>query len=1311
MHPDRNLLFGVFAVQLKKVTPSQIMAAAGAWATDQSKDLPERLVDEGALSGRDRDLILGLVEHAVADHGGDEGAALESFGGSAQVDLSFCGSVSKTADGVTVIRSLPSLSGETDLSGRSTAAEMRGRYQTLGEHGRGGMGRVLLVHDEVLGRDIALKELLTGTTSDGNTVAMGESPVNPSPTYSSRFLQEARVTGQLEHPSIVPVYELGHRDDGTLYYTMKLVRGKTFAEAIREHGTLEERLKLLPNFVALCQAIAYAHSRNVVHRDIKPQNVMVGEFGETVVLDWGLAKVKGVEDAHAEDLQETMRAMNLNDEDTTTKTKYGELLGTPVFAPPEQLMGEIDSINERSDIYSLGALLYVLLTGHPPFSKVPLSTIIKELPRPVSDFAPEVPKELVAICDRAMAKRPEDRFASAKVLAEDIQRFQSGALVQTYAYRPVELMRWFLRRNRNVVSVAAVAAILFISLVAWSYASLFQKNSLISQKNEMLTIKNQQVLDEQEGRITEALAAERARTQASSEKESRIRADRRSYFASMESVRGYIEDGRLDIANEVLMNQQTDARSWEWGRLLHQSNSHLAALRDVPDQCGAIAFSPDASRLAFGDVSGTLRIWNVNSLELEIVVPAHTEGRVRTITEIDFSPTGDRIATSSHDRSVRIWRVGESTPARILDHREYVSGVTFHPDGNQLASGVNDGTIRIWNLQNEDPPQELEAHQDAVMDVAYSHDGALLASASNDGTVRLWNSESLDGLGVRHQHAGTVFDVEISPDDQYLASAGRDGNVIISRLQSGLPPQELNHPRRVSALAFRPDSQQLMVACDDLFVRTYNCQTGQLLSKVAAFRRGVAFLAVSPDDRFLAVAAGDGAVRIWPSAGPNEFETLSSHIAPISAIATSNANGLVATAGSGTAIRLSGQDANVTTRWLVDHEGPVRSLEFRAAGSRLISASLDGTIRIWDTESGKSLKVLDTGLGLLDHASVTDDATHVAITTRDDVVSIWDLQDEERVQQIDGHALVRFLPKRSTFVTVTSDSGELCAWELGSDSPIQVIEKHAGVITSLTVEPSGTWVATGDDQGEALLWNAETFEVMGRFSAHWGPVQTLAFTADARRLLSIGIDGIGKLWDIESGELVVSIHTPQQGPVDARFGSNDRVLYVGSMTGEVYALNTIPSKAMDTAIIDGDEWAVAVDDWKAREFSMGQLGKVDLELERSLEPAADRPLRVRVSGDAFSEMLRKVSTAVKLYGVPWSAEGGLGVTDLRQFRFLRAFEIYPGDIVMSIGDLDLDPDDEDLAIKLKDLAKKRLDGLQIHVRRNGQILAFEYVEA
>lgn len=333
----------------------------------------------------------------------------------------------------------------------SALRETPTRYSPLGEHSRGGMGRILLVHDQSIGRNVALKELLPpdGAGSD-------DTPMRHSAALTSRFLREARLTGQLEHPGIVPVYEVGQRVDGTFYYTMKLVRGETLRGVLRKMDSLDGRIKLVPHVVDLCQAVAYAHSRGIIHRDLKPDNVMIGEFGETVVIDWGIAKVRGHDGA----TDAVAAPSERSDAEAGVQTENGSVLGTPAYMSPEQASGDLTRVDERSDVYALGAVLYEVLTGRPVFSGRTVAEVIykviNESPQPVRMIERRVPRELAAICERALSRAPSARFASAGEMAEALQSFVSGRI-----FGPREARRSFLTGVYGF-GVALVASGLFI---------------------------------------------------------------------------------------------------------------------------------------------------------------------------------------------------------------------------------------------------------------------------------------------------------------------------------------------------------------------------------------------------------------------------------------------------------------------------------------------------------------------------------------------------------------------------------------------------------------------------------------------------------------------------------------------------------------------------------------------------------------------------------------------------------------------------------------------------------------------------------
>jgi tetratricopeptide (TPR) repeat protein/tRNA A-37 threonylcarbamoyl transferase component Bud32 len=345
-----------------------------------------------------------------------------------------------------------------------------GRWEIRGEHGRGGQARVLVVLDRRLGREVARKELPPAeapgaqASQDGRTRAA-----------EARLVREATITGQLEHPGIVPVYDLGENPDGRPYYLMRLLRGETLARRLKGSAGLAERLRLLGQYWDVCNAVAYAHSRGVVHRDIKPENVMLGSFGETVVLDWGLAKARGQEDVRGRDLEDRLQRLGRAPTDSSS-TLAGSVLGTPAYMSPEQASGEVERIDERSDVWSLGAMLYELLSGRTPHQgATPYEIVGKAIQsevQPVRALCPEAPVELAAIAEKALQRDPAARYPSARELAEEISAYMTGGRVRAHAYRPWELLRRFAARHKAVLSVAALALLILAGVGAWSFVRI-----------------------------------------------------------------------------------------------------------------------------------------------------------------------------------------------------------------------------------------------------------------------------------------------------------------------------------------------------------------------------------------------------------------------------------------------------------------------------------------------------------------------------------------------------------------------------------------------------------------------------------------------------------------------------------------------------------------------------------------------------------------------------------------------------------------------------------------------------------------------
>lgn len=446
---------GILLAQLGLAAPDVLACGARTWRDDPERDLASVLLDQCGIDQETGDSLRRLLALHLKRHQDDPNRSLSNLGGSEQVLRTFSGelqwntvtpssslhsevTVPEDHDEQTVIMpqgaSIDPGAGAEPVLVRETP----GRYRIKSEYGRGGMGRILLAFDKSVGRDVALKELIS---PDGSVRNAGASPRQGS-REATRFLREARITGQLEHPGIVPVYEIALRENESVYYTMKLVRGKTMAEVLRGCATPTERFELLSRFQVVCDAMAYAHDRGVIHRDLKPDNILIGTYGETVVLDWGLARVLDASETADEAVPLTQAESPGNN---VERTAAGTIMGTPVYMSPEQCRGDVHAIDPRSDVWALGCILYEILTGRPPFRRdsvhAVLQSIMRESVQPVRELEPAAPPALAKIAERCLEKEQTDRFQNAgqvaKQLHDVIQERQLSAFRESAHQREI----------------------------------------------------------------------------------------------------------------------------------------------------------------------------------------------------------------------------------------------------------------------------------------------------------------------------------------------------------------------------------------------------------------------------------------------------------------------------------------------------------------------------------------------------------------------------------------------------------------------------------------------------------------------------------------------------------------------------------------------------------------------------------------------------------------------------------------------------------------------------------------------------------
>src|SRR5262245_28318682 len=430
---DHDLLFGMLALQNGLINQGQLVAPFQAWTLDKARTLADHLVGRGDLDADDRSAVKALVARHLKKHGGDVDRSLAAIpaGRSTRESLARSGDPevggtlahlgpASTQQEEDADRTAPSSVGEATRDGQ--------RFRVLRPHARGGLGAVFVALDAELHREVALKQILERHADD--------------PTSRARFLAEAEITGGLEHPGVVPVYGLGTYGGGRPYYAMRFIRGDSLKEAI-EHFHRDDALKsdpgrralelrkLLRRFLDVCNALDYAHSRGVIHRDLKPANIILGRHGETLVVDWGLAKVIGRADPSVG--EQTIAPSSSG----SSETLPGSALGTPAYMSPEQASGDLDRLGPRSDVYSLGATLHCLLTGKPPLEGEDIGEILRKVQagdfRAPREVVPWLDKALDAVCAKAMATKPEERYGSCRALADDVERWMADEPVSAWA--------------------------------------------------------------------------------------------------------------------------------------------------------------------------------------------------------------------------------------------------------------------------------------------------------------------------------------------------------------------------------------------------------------------------------------------------------------------------------------------------------------------------------------------------------------------------------------------------------------------------------------------------------------------------------------------------------------------------------------------------------------------------------------------------------------------------------------------------------------------------------------------------------------
>ena len=1188
---DRDLLFAVFAVQLGLASADRAMAAAAAWAADRSLGLVERLVRDAGLSEADRALVGELVSRAVSAHGGSAPAALESLGGGPGLLHSIGGPA--FASGAEDVAASDAGASGADADALGVTDEHSGRYSRGRELGRGGIGRVVAAFDAHIGREVAVKELLAGSTLESHPNSGGDltGTSGPLPPEIRRFLREARVTGQLEHPSIVPVYEVGRRDDGTLYYAMRLVRGRTLGAALAAADGLSGRLALMEHFSDLCQALAFAHCRGVIHRDLKPDNVMVGEFGETVVLDWGLAKVRGRSDIQGQTLARDVEAMR---EDGAGQTVAGSALGTPAFMSPEQAEGDLERVDERSDVWGLGAVLYVLLTGRPPYEGSHpyevVGRVMTEAPPPVRDVCPEAPVDLSDIAAKAMSRDRADRYADAGALASDVSAWLTGRRVSAHDYTSLELLRRFVARNKAATAAALVALLAVVVALVQIYGAYVETDRARS------VAENQRDVAQQAR--TEALA-HKARAEVSQRE---ARASLAAAF--LEKARRAISDGDAsagrifaaaalvnDPGNPAGPHHQPSPDDPEDVAALRLTKAHsdfydsdargllrYAGRVELPHGSAAAAgarktelgveryflmaagVAPDGDHVAVLSGDGQLTVLSLEGRDPPIFARSDVDTYVHG--ELPWLGDGEYVLSHGGSEGPAVRRGRDLEPVATLGVAALTRYLALGPKGQQVAVVGTDDWMGVWTVSNPLAPElvwKVETRDTSQGYVGWAPDGDSIAAESGravtlrdatDGTVR-WTTPL----------SSIVIGVAFGGDGQRIFALG-NGSVLWSlRADDGAVMREQQLDRLMRHIVVADHRHWMLVGGQYGHGEVWSGDGSRVLDRLHGqpARRGC--LAIAPGAERIVSAEGDGFLRLWRVERPTLARrvTTGARLHYIAVAQGGQTLYLTTMTDDIEVVRLPREEGETETRRRISlppapGEDPGVLCGAPSPDERWLAAvGLRGRLTLLDLKGDEPGKVLWDGV----RPGPGTRFFRAPAYSADSRLLFYVGGDGRAVIRRDLASGVELAPLRvagrrvytlalssdGARAAATNDEGVITLWSLPDGSELWHVKGHEGAATGLDFAPDGSMLVSSGVDAQVRVWDAATGERRQTLSGHSQWVNGVWWSPDGRWILSVGDDSVALLWDTRTWR-VAQIHRSGGHAIVGAFTSDSRHFWV-----------------------------------------------------------------------------------------------------------------------------------------------------------------------
>jgi WD40 repeat protein len=996
-----------------------------------------------------------------------------------------------------------------------------GDYELLEEIGRGGGGVIFRARDRRLGRFVALKLIRAGALANPADVA--------------RFRTEAAAAARLHHPHIITVHEVGEHQ-GHHYYCMEYVPGRSLAGVLQQ-GPLpaREAARLL---VSVAEAIQFAHDRGVLHRDLKPSNILLDAEQEPRVADFGLAKIAQADSG---------------------MTLSGMVLGSPQYMPPEQARGLSARVEARSDVYSLGAILYEMLTGRPPFSApTPVGTlklVIEQEPIAPRALNPGLPRDLETICLKCLAKAPEGRYAAARALADELVRFLNDEPIHARPAGAAERAWRWCRRKPALAALAAALTVLPAVIIA--------------------------VLVVSTGRVRHAARLARAE---------QLRTRENLYAADIFIAAGALQAGNFGLASQALARHQPppmpaaetpsgrapvapvtwsrdavsaaapgaeaaasgpDLRGFEWHWLWHQAQGAAVRVWNAhSNDVTSVAFSPDNRLVASGGQDGWVRVFDCGNGRCLATLPAYPplspdpfergQQNFKSVYCVSFSPDGRSLACCTAV-ATRVWRLDELPRLHVETDLRGRWGL-FLKSGElavayqwPLISGPTNAAQADWigffdpELQRVRPPWKSTNSLFCL-----SEDGRWLADGRHQ-EIHLWDLRA--GSLTRTIHLGPmVHRMALSPDGAVLAMSYRARDFVeLWDTATGLPTAKLAaHALSVGSLAFSPDGRWLATCGGDETIRIWDARTRRLARQFHGHAFGAGVVAFSPDSQMLASGGVDGTVRLWRLEEPAALPAITNVAPPL---AFSPDGRWLATrvkppaaddaAGAHLLLwKLATQQPRAITNVLP------QALVFTSPDT-LLTASLlpDGSSEIREQPveagTGRRLSLIPPTASPVSSLDLRADGLELVTGHRDGSVCWWDASTGQQLAQSRTYTnwveTVRYAPGSRRLITSTYSPRQVQVWEVASRQPLATNNFPGPTPLSLAFSPDGKTCVTGGFGSELRFWETPTLNLKTVLPRQRGTAAALAWSPEGRTLAAAVSDGSLLLWHPATGRLLLTL--------------------------------------------------------------------------------------------------------------------------------------------------------------------------------------------